>query len=149
MRSTLSHWSNATRTPPNSHAPPLPCVHRLFLISQLPRLKLLDFERVRDSEKAEAEAAFGGAEGEARSKALAAVSHAAAAAEEATASVLGGDEKRTTGPSPAQLLAIKAAIASASTLDEVQRLEKALQAGVMPSELAANGQHGTAAMEEG
>ena len=124
-------------------------LNRLFLISQLPKLKLLDFVRVKDSERAEAVAAFGGAEGADRAKALAAVSHAAAAAEEATASALTGDQARTSGPSPAQLLAIKTAIASASTLEEVQRLEKALQAGVMPSELANGQQNGTAVMEEG
>ena len=45
------------------------------------------------------------------------------------------------GPSPAQLLALQAAIANAATLDEIQRLEAALTSGHLPSELneAGNG----------
>jgi hypothetical protein len=43
------------------------------------------------------------------------------------------------------MLALKAAIAAAATLDEVHRLEKALASGVMP-ELAGDGD---AAMQEG
>ena len=39
------------------------------------------------------------------------------------------------GPTPAQLLALQAAIANAATLDEIQRLEAALTSGQMPSEL--------------
>jgi U2 small nuclear ribonucleoprotein A' len=125
--------------------------YRLYLISLLPRLKLLDFSRIRDSERAEAAAAFGGADGAARAAALAADARSAAAVEEG--STLASDGKRSQAPTQNQLLAIKAAIANASTLEEVQRLEKALQSGVMPSELANGGQHagdgGQAAMDEG
>ncbi len=39
------------------------------------------------------------------------------------------------GPSPEQITAIKAAIANAQTLEEVQRLENALTSGHLPSEL--------------
>ena len=39
------------------------------------------------------------------------------------------------GPTPAQMLALQAAIANAATLDEIQRLEAALTSGQMPSEL--------------
>lgn len=63
------------------------------------------------------------------------------------------------GPSPEQITAIKAAIANAQTLEEVQRLENALTSGHLPSELQgtpaaangdhANGQAGPEAMEEG
>ena len=65
------------------------------------------------------------------------------------------------GPTPEQITAIKAAIAAASTLEEVRRLEDALKTGHLPSEItvgaedgaaagegAANGS-GAAAMEEG
>lgn len=51
------------------------------------------------------------------------------------------------GPTPEQITSIKAAIASASTLEEVRRLEEALTTGHMPSGLA--GSNGAAAMEEG
>ncbi len=61
------------------------------------------------------------------------------------------------GPSPEQITAIKAAIANAQTLEEVQRLENALTSGHLPSELqsdAAQNGHKTeaaapSAMEEG
>ena len=66
------------------------------------------------------------------------------------------------GPSPEQITAIKAAIANAQTLEEVQRLENALTSGHLPSELqkdvtADNAQNGhktdgsnpPSAMEEG
>ena len=63
------------------------------------------------------------------------------------------------GPSPEQITAIKAAIANAQTLEEVQRLENALTSGHLPSELQgtpaaaekeqANGEAGPAAMDEG
>lgn len=41
------------------------------------------------------------------------------------------------GPTPESLTAIKAAIANASTLEEVQRLEKALKTGIVPSAVKA------------
>ena len=42
------------------------------------------------------------------------------------------------GPSPEQITAIKAAIANAQTLEEVQRLENALTSGQLPSELQSD-----------
>ena len=38
-------------------------------------------------------------------------------------------------PNAAELTAIKAAIANASTMEEVERLENALKTGVLPSEM--------------
>lgn len=56
------------------------------------------------------------------------------------------------GPTPEQVTAIKAAIAAASTLEEVRRLEDALKTGHLPSEITvggADGGSGAAAMDEG
>lgn len=61
------------------------------------------------------------------------------------------------GPTPEQITAIKSAIAAASTLEEVRRLEEALKTGHLPSEIAVGGEDeaggaangGAAAMEEG
>jgi len=39
------------------------------------------------------------------------------------------------GPTPEQLLALKAAIANAATLEEVTRLEQALTTGIVPSDM--------------
>jgi U2 small nuclear ribonucleoprotein A' len=99
---------------------------------------------VRAAEKTEAAALFGGADGAKRAQALAADSKAAALKEYAAASLI-SDAPRTSAPSQQQMLALKAAIAAAATLDEVHRLEKALASGVMP-ELAGDGD---AAMQEG
>ena len=48
------------------------------------------------------------------------------------------------GPSPEQITAIKAAIANAQTLEEVQRLENALTRGQLPSELQNDSEIGKA-----
>lgn len=56
------------------------------------------------------------------------------------------------GPTPEQITSIKAAIAAASTLEEVRRLEDALRTGHLPSEMSIDGApaaNGAAAMEEG
>jgi hypothetical protein len=45
--------------------------------------------------------------------------------------------KLVKGPTPAQLMAIKAMIASATTLEEVQRIENAVKSGNLPSEISA------------
>lgn len=45
------------------------------------------------------------------------------------------DVAKPSAPTPEQLTAIKAAIANAQTLEEVQRLESALKQGKMPSEM--------------
>lgn len=53
------------------------------------------------------------------------------------------------GPSPEQITAIKAAIANAQTLEEVQRLENALTSGHLPSELQNDPSHGTRQAQNG
>ena len=61
------------------------------------------------------------------------------------------------GPTQEQATAIKAAIAAASTMEEVRRLEEALKTGHLPSEIVigaeqaagGGGANGASAMEEG
>lgn len=48
------------------------------------------------------------------------------------------------GPTPQQLIAVKAAIANAATLEEIQRLEAALVTGSLPSEFTEGGGSGAA-----
>lgn len=66
---------------------------------------------------------------------------------EARATEAGSSEpaKAVAAPLPEQLTAIKAAIANAQTLEEVQRLEAALKQGQMPSQLEDPGVSGAAA----
>lgn len=45
----------------------------------------------------------------------------------------------TSAPSQEQMVAIKAAIANAQTLEEIQRLEEALKTGHLPSEIRVDG----------
>ncbi len=58
-----------------------------------------------------------------------------------------GGMQATPSLGPADMTRIKAAIASASTMDEIHRLEQALASKIMPSELA-NG-NGVIPMDEG
>lgn len=95
-----------------------PC-RRLSVIARLPNLKLLDYQRVKPSEReaaAKIVAAAGDGEG---GKTFVPGEGLEAAAE----------EPKKTGPTVEQLTAIRAAIANATTLEEVQRLENALKSG--------------------
>ena len=62
----------------------------------------------------------------------AAAAEAAAAASAAAVDAAAAEEQKKSGPTPAQLTAIRAAIANAATLEEIQRLEKALTSGNVP-----------------
>lgn len=81
---------------------------------------------------------------------------AVAAARPAAAAVAEPSARK--GPTSEQITAIKAAIAAASTLEEVRRLEDALRTGHLPSEITIGGggegdgaaaANGASAMEEG
>ena len=109
--------------------------YRLYAVHVLKHLKVLDFRKVKQTERDAAAAKFGGADGEkaaaaARSKTFAVGSVGGAEAMDAE-----GGEPEKKGPTPQQLLALKAAIANAETLEEVQRLEEALSSGTVPSDL--------------
>lgn len=100
--------------------------YRLFVISRCKNLKILDFQKVKLAERKEAEQQFGG-------KAAPAPVNIQKAQQEAGEQPAQGAKK---GPTPEQIMAIKSAIASAATLDEVKRLEEALASGVVPTNLA-------------
>lgn len=136
--------------------------YRLYTIAKCRKLKVLDFRKVKLQERQEAERVHGVDAGAAQPAAKAATfdpDESLAAAQEA-AGIAAEEQQREQapkkGPTPAQLTAIKAAIANAQTLAEVQRLETALKTGNVPSEVlveaekAAN-QNGAAAtaMDEG
>ncbi|KAL6781653.1 U2 small nuclear ribonucleoprotein A' [Auxenochlorella protothecoides] len=121
--------------------------YRLYVISRLPHLKVLDFRKVKQTERQEAvrqypmglapapAATFEPDEDLAEVKAaLPAAAAAASSAEPSTRS----------GPTPEQATAIRAAIAAATTLKEVQRLEEALTTGQLPSQISV-----PSPMEEG
>jgi len=139
--------------------------YRAYVISKCRSLKVLDFRKVKPRERAEAARLFGDAAAAERHAAktfepaeeLAAA--AAAAATEASAApsaaaAAAAPPPAASGPTPQQMLALKAAIANAATLEEVRRLEQALVSGTLPSEFLAargappGGGGGPAAMEE-
>ncbi|KAF5832091.1 leucine-rich repeat-domain-containing protein [Dunaliella salina] len=124
--------------------------YRLYLISICKSLKILDFKKVKQQERIEAKKMFATAEE--------AVAHGAKtfeptedleaakaqAGQAATAQQQQQQQQAQTaaptkpkGPSPEQLLAIKAAIANAATMEEIRALEESLsQPGHLPSEVS-------------
>ncbi len=123
--------------------------YRLFVINRCKKLKVLDFRKVKDAEREEAKKMFEGQNAPAPTAATFEPEEELAAATGGKAGGAGGEGEPSIrkGPTPEQVMAIKAAIAAASTLDEVRRLEDALKTGQMPSELLGNGD--AEAMEEG
>ncbi|KAL2653521.1 hypothetical protein R1flu_021649 [Riccia fluitans] len=111
--------------------------YRLFLIHKLPKLQLLDFKKVKNKERQEAKKQFGTKEAEAEAKKIPAKTFTPG--EVVPPVEPQPEEAPRTGPTPEQMLAIKAAIASSQTLEEVARLEKALQTGQLPADLILTG----------
>jgi len=116
--------------------------YRLYVISRLKQLKVLDFRKVKEKERAAALAKYGNVAADSNTfEPGEGIPEAAHPDEEAA------EEEETgkkTGPTPEQLMAIQAAIANAQTLEEVTMLEEALATGVMPSGLG----NGVAQMDE-
>jgi len=117
----LSFIRNPISTKPN---------YRLFVIHCLPQVKVLDFQRIKMKEREAAKKLFSGKKGELLRKDIAAkrqktfeVKDVAAPTEE--------DENFMKEKFKDQE-AIKAAIANASTLEEVRKLELLLQKGHIP-----------------
>eukprot|EP00899_Mesostigma_viride_P012627 jgi/Mesvir1/21365/Mv20849-RA.1 len=113
--------------------------YRLYAVNRCKALKLLDFKKVKPSERDAARKMFAkeNAERAAAAKQAKTFVPGSTAVNEADAAGAEMEEeapKVTTAPTPEQVTAIKAAIANAATLEEVSRLEKALKSGVLPSE---------------
>jgi len=97
--------------------------YRAFVISRLPNLRVLDFKKIKPNERAAAEAMFGAAKRKPVTT-IAASETGAVSTAPAPAPV-----QPKMGPTPEQIAQIKEAIAGASSLEEVAKLEKALKAG--------------------
>ncbi|CAM6087640.1 unnamed protein product [Calypogeia fissa] len=111
--------------------------YRLFVIHKLPKLRLLDFKKVRAKERGDAKRQFGTEEAEAEAKKIPVKTFVPG--EVVPAEPVEPVEVPRTGPTPEQMLAIKAAIANSQTLEEVARLEKALKTGQLPADLILTG----------
>lgn len=101
--------------------------YRAFVIAMLPRLKMLDYKRVKLAEREQAEGAFR------RARRPAALKGSGGAGGETLAVEQPDDAPPPTAvraaPTEEQVAQIRLAIGAASSLEEVQRLERALKAG--------------------
>ncbi|XP_061613397.1 U2 small nuclear ribonucleoprotein A' [Phyllopteryx taeniolatus] len=108
--------------------------YRLYVINKIPQIRVLDFQKVKLKERQEAEKMFKGKRGAQLAKDIAKQSKTF------TPGMAAQLEKKRTGPSHADVQAIKNAIAKATSLAEVERLKGMLQAGHIPGrELATDG----------
>ncbi|KAM9366966.1 U2 small nuclear ribonucleoprotein A' isoform 2-T2 [Symphorus nematophorus] len=100
--------------------------YRLYVINKIPQIRVLDFQKVKLKERQEAEKMFKGKRGAQLAKDI------ARRTKTFTPGAAAQLEKKRTGPSQADVEAIKNAIANASSLAEVERLKGMLQAGQIP-----------------
>ncbi|XP_074280392.1 U2 small nuclear ribonucleoprotein A' [Silene latifolia] len=107
--------------------------YRLYVIHKLKSLRVLDFKKIKQKERVEAEKLFASKEAEDEAKKIAAQTPV----EVPIAKEVSKEESapKSVAPTPEQILAIKAAIVSSQTLEEVARLEKALKSGQLPADL--------------
>ncbi|KAI9197220.1 leucine-rich repeat-domain-containing protein [Polychytrium aggregatum] len=100
--------------------------YRLYLIHKCKALRILDFQRIKDVERAEARRVFGGADG---SRLLNSISTKSTFE---PGQLEKKDLKAYQGPTPEEAQKIRESIKNASTLDEINRLERLLRGGVVP-----------------
>lgn len=103
--------------------------YRKFVIHTLPTVKILDFHKVKQTEVEEARAFFASAEGKAFLERVAKTAEASASKVAAAASAAKSRMTGQGGLSSEDEQRIKAAIANAKSLDEVNALEAQLKAG--------------------
>jgi len=117
--------------------------YRLYTISRLPSLKWLDFKRVKQGEREAAQDMFGQTTTDASGARTFVPGQGLELMEEdeeepnmeaVNASSRKG-KAAAHAPTPEQLMALKAAIAAAQTLEEVQIYEEALRTGKLPSHM--------------
>ncbi|XP_026122798.1 U2 small nuclear ribonucleoprotein A' [Carassius auratus] len=99
--------------------------YRLYVINKIPQIRVLDFQKVKLKERQEAEKMFKGKRGAQLAKDI------AKQTKTFTPGAALQTEKKT-GPSAADIEAIKNAIANATSLAEVERLKGFLQSGQIP-----------------
>ncbi|WOL18700.1 hypothetical protein Cni_G27497 [Canna indica] len=109
--------------------------YRLYVIYKLKPLRLLDFKKVKQKERAEAERLFASKEAEEEAKKIPPKTFSPGEVQELSLSDNSKVEQAPkVAPTLEQITAIKAAIVNSQTLEEVARLEKALKLGQIPEE---------------
>ncbi|XP_022909630.1 U2 small nuclear ribonucleoprotein A' [Onthophagus taurus] len=108
--------------------------YRFYVIYKLPQIKLLDFRKIKLKEREEAKALFKSKKGREIQNEI---------SKRAKTFVPGGNLSGTTiknkGLSAQQVSKIREAITKASSLEEVERLQKLLQSGHIPGDNNQNG----------
>ncbi|XP_068661121.1 U2 small nuclear ribonucleoprotein A'-like isoform X1 [Aristolochia californica] len=123
---TLSLLDNNITKKPN---------YRLYVIHKLKGLRLLDFRKVKQKERAEAERLFASKEAEEEVKKESAKMLTPVEVPNVPEVPKEELKPKAAGPTPEQIIAIKAAILNSQTLEEVARLEQALKSGQLPTDL--------------
>ncbi len=122
---SLSLLSNPVTAKPN---------YRLFTIHKFPRLRVLDFKKVKQKERDEAKALFKTKAGKEQLKEIKKRAKTFVPGEELDKG--GRPATNASGLTAEQVRNIKAAIARATTLDEIERLNQMLRTGHIPNEEA-------------
>ncbi|CAN4086522.1 unnamed protein product [Withania somnifera] len=120
--------------------------YRLYVIHKLKSLRLLDFRKVKQKERLEANNLFASQEAEEQVKKESVKTvpvEVAVPVEEPKED----QAPKPVAPTPEQIIAIKAAIVNSQTLEEVARLEQALKSGQLPADLNL-GDYNVAAKKE-
>jgi len=104
--------------------------YRPYVINKLPNLRVLDFRKVKLKEREEARKLFKSKKGKELAKEIAKTS-------QQQVSEMGG-RTQVGGPSAEEARAIREAIAKATTLEEVGRLDQMLKAGMVPGKQQAS-----------
>jgi len=104
--------------------------YRLYLIHKIPQLRVIDFQRVRLKERKAAKALFSGTKGELLKKDIAAKRSKTFEVKDIVAKT--EEDEKFLAEKYKDQEAIKVAIAKASTLEEVRKLELLLQQGHVP-----------------
>lgn len=103
--------------------------YRLYVINKLPTVRILDFRKVKLREREEANKMFKGKKGKALAEEIAQKSQTFVPGERLDSNGSVQRPKRT----EAEVEAIRAAIAKATTIEEVERLKQQLEAGHIPA----------------
>ncbi|KAL3512028.1 hypothetical protein ACH5RR_024745 [Cinchona calisaya] len=109
--------------------------YRLYVIHKLKSLHVLDFKKVKQKERLEANGLFASQEAEEEAKKVSAKTFVIGEVPSIPEVPKEEQAPKPAAPTPEQILAIKAAIVNSQTLEEVARLEQALKTGQLPADL--------------
>lgn len=109
--------------------------YRLYVISKLDSLRVLDFKKVKNKERLEAKNLFGSEEAIENAQKTPVKTISPAETPDVSEATEEQQTPKVVAPTPEQIIAIKAAIVNSQTLEEVARLEKALKSGLLPEDL--------------